>query len=178
MNLLINKAIHTLRQASLIFANAHTVTPDENHLEGLRRRFRSPVTHASVLLELFTRDPLFTKAMPMFQEDYLVTLALVGRELRANVYQLSQGDIHSVRQAWDPNWTIDGLFHFHLAPDKTITHLRRNTIPHLGYNPYDPCVSYVRPLTVAEEQELEGMFFKAEPHNYGFDRKDLHSCAS
>ena len=158
------KAARSIKQAAhglyLEMFSPHNVVPDANHLIcDNRRRFMSPATQGSMLLNLFLKDPDFAPAIPVAQEDYLVVLALCGRELRANVYFLSELKHEPENtEMFNPNWAEDGFFNYHLTPDKTMHLVTRQRYPSLGYNPYFVEASYARVLTVEEEAMLKGQW--------------------
>lgn len=138
----------------------NTVPVDENHLEGPRRVFFSPLTQASRILAMFQRDPNFVDCLPTDYEQHLVVLAVVGNELRANVYRLEENP--HLYPSFNGQWMNQGLFPFVLNKEQdTVELLRRDVLPHLRYNPYFVEVSYARTMTQAEEEELQGTWLNS-----------------
>ena len=156
--------LHRLRKffASFLWISAlrrNTVPVDENHLEGNRRVFLSPMTQASRLLAMFQRDPNFVESLPSDYEHHLVVLAVVGDQLRANVYRLEED--RALQPSFNGLWMSQGLFPYYLNKEQDeVSLLTRNTFPHLRYNPYFVETSYARFMTQAEEDELEGTWIR------------------
>lgn len=141
-----------------MFLLSNQAMPSIHHLDQPnRRRFRSPFTHNQLLLALASEDEQFLKGLPNFREDYLLVLAVCGRKLVANLYEIREGE--SLRDVYEVNWMREGLYLFHVDTAKrfmpiTLEDHARN----MQYNPYDVVMSYQRDLTNAEERLLAGNY--------------------
>lgn len=152
MNLGINfdalrsKANHVVTSLNPFHRKIGVVMPDHTHLDG-RRVFTAPYTQKSIVFQMLSKDQDFIAALPERTEDLLLILAVVGDEIRCNVFLVTENVNHE--SLHNPQWFNDGEFRYRMNPAGESTLVMRHA---RGYyhNHFDPYLSYSRPLTDEE----------------------------
>lgn len=157
MSTTMNRVAHALRSASPFHHARGTVVPNPHHLDYRCRIFRSPLAHASVLFGLLRNDPDFRNVIPSGRRDYLLQFAVCDNELRVNCFVM-EPEAEDVIPVYEADWQSEGVFSYHLRPDKTAQLITRD-LPGKYYHPEDPKFSFVRVLSAEELMEIDGMTF-------------------
>ncbi len=139
-------------------SNLHVVGRDHNHLEnGYRRKITSPDNAVTELMEMLADDELFIQALGQVPGEYLVRVALIGEEIRANIFRLERFPSGPLSPVYNEDWRKSDIMDFKVdmvqgesSFSRNFTPLRRPVNTDLSYDWYEPEVSYVRQLTHAD----------------------------
>lgn len=139
-------------------SNLHVVGRDHNHLENVyRRKITSPDNAVTEVMEMLADDELFIDALGTVPGEYLVRVALIGEEIRANIFRLERFPSGPLTPVYNEDWRKSDILDFKVdmvrgesSFSRNFAPLRRPVITDLTYDRYEPEVSYVRQLTYAE----------------------------
>lgn len=146
--------LYFLRSFSPVHGSKGTVYPKIEHLDHNRHVFMAPSVALDKFLKMLTGDEDFVRALPQNNSEYLIILGICQDELRANVFRVESDP--SLSRLHNYRWFNDGLFHYHLLPDRVLTPVIRD-MPGRFYHPDDVVLSYSRVLTTSELMEIDQM---------------------
>ncbi|HWT40733.1 MAG TPA: hypothetical protein VN081_05740 [Dongiaceae bacterium] len=127
---------------------------DPEHVTSVAKPFKSPFTMSSELLNLFMKDPDFTKIIPEDDLPVVLEIGTDGQELRANLYLMDREDTHN---PFDPQWPSTGVFRYLITEDGSCTRIHRSTSG-VRYDPDYVIYSYARPMDNEERSLIRVLF--------------------
>ncbi len=134
--------------------------PNPNHLADHRRVLLSPFTQTATVFALLKDDPAFLRLIPQNGESHLILFSVNGYELRANLYQVKDQQRKTKHRSDQPlhddAWFKEGIYRYLVNREGVVQQVTRRIVGYY-YDPFDPLVSYARPLTVEEEHLLENL---------------------
>jgi len=141
-------------------SNPNLVGRDHRHLDDeYRRRLIAPDVAITEIANLLNADPYLHEAVEELCGQYLIRACIVGDELRANIYRLERFPGGPLSPTYNEDWRRDGIVHLMIDTDGVNTKLRclttsQGTQVDLTYDYFEPCMSYVRDLTDAENASI------------------------
>lgn len=140
--------------------NPHEVGRNHTHLEDqYRRKILSPDAALKHVFELLRNDEHFTSLLTFGTGHHMVRAAIIGEELRANIYDLARFPCGLMMPAYHPDWRKDDILNYALHEDEGHYHFVRiinesDVDSTLTYDYYEPAHSYARSLTRDEIQTI------------------------
>lgn len=141
-------------------SNPHLVGRDHRHLsDEYRRRLIAPDVAIKQIAELLMKDDCLMQAFDELEGQYIIRAAIVGDELRANIHRLERFPGGPLSPAYNDDWRSEGIVHLMAVTDGINAQLRcltneQGTQVDLSYDYFEPCMSYVRELTDAENTAI------------------------
>ncbi len=147
---------------------------DHNHLESeYRRTLSSPLGAAALLGKWIFEDEHVLQVLqenPAHQPQ-LMRVAVVGDEIRINLFRLERFPGGPLMPAYNDNWQKDGIIDFVTAWDvsarskvadltvqrQTYQHLVREFRKDLSYDIFEPYASLTLPLVAEEMAEIDAV---------------------
>lgn len=144
---------------------------NHRHLENeYRRQLSSPIAAAALVAKLiFNNNDIraVLRQNPMDQPQ-LMRVAVIGDEIRINLYRLERFPGGPLTRAFNPNWIQDGVIDFLVTAkvsarshtsDLTVwtqeyQHVIRPDQLDLSYDYYEPCASLVLSLNIEELDQI------------------------
>ncbi|WJJ55211.1 hypothetical protein [Xanthomonas phage RTH11] len=131
---------------------------NHNHLESeYRRKLSSPLAAASLLISWIMADEDAVKILQQNPADQpqLMRVAVVGDEIRINLYRLELFPGGPLTRPFNDNWAKDGIIDFTMVlrdGKQHYQHLLHDLRADLSYDAFEPYASLTLPL-VAEEMD-------------------------
>lgn len=143
--------------------NPNVVGRDHLHLKnGYRRKILAPDPMISHVVGLLGDDEHFIEALGRVDGDYLVRVAFIGEEIRANIYRLERFPCGPLTDPHNENWRKEDIVDIWVYLKKRDHSFSRNFTPirgplntDLSYDWFEPIVSYARQLTSEELEALD-----------------------
>lgn len=143
--------------------NPNVVGRDHRHLEnGYRRKILSPDAMLTHIVGLIGNDEQFIEALGRVNGDYLVRVAFIGEEVRANIYRLERFPCGPLTNPYNENWRKEDILDIWVCLkqgptsfSRVFSPIRKPEITDLSYDWFEPIVSYARQLTSEELAELD-----------------------
>jgi hypothetical protein len=158
-----SKASNLIHQLFHNSSNPHVVGRDHLHLKsGYRRKILSPDNLMPRLMEILSDDEHFLTALGKVDGDYLIRTAVIGEEIRANIYRLERFPSGPLTSPYNDNWRKEDILDIWATLAQRGTCFTRSfkgitseVRTDLSYDWFEPIVSYVRQLTSEELTELD-----------------------
>lgn len=138
--------------------NPNLVCRDHRHLsDPYRRTLTAPDVAIGEIGKMLFNDPHFSEAVEKLEGRYLVRACIVGVELRANVYRLDRYVCGLLTPMFSEDWRDEGIVQFGMKTDgfnHTYETLVVGAHTDLSYDYFEPCLSYLREISDAEDREI------------------------
>ena len=144
-------------------SNLHLVGRDHRHLENeYRRTLTAPDLAVGEIGQLLEADDLFIEALQRYRGQLLVRACIVGDEVRANIYPVMRVPGGLLSPLYSEDWRRDSIVQYVVDSDGENIRMRclynaNGTQPDLSYDYFEPCMTYVRDLTEAENAHISRM---------------------
>lgn len=136
---------------------------DHNHLESeYRRTLSSPLGAASLLGKWIFEDEHVLEVLQKnpANQPQLMRVAVVGDEIRINLFRLERFPGGPMMPAYNDNWIRDGIIDFTMVVrdgKQQYQHLVREVRADISYDAYEPYASLTLPLVAEEMAEIDAV---------------------
>jgi hypothetical protein len=130
---------------------------DPEHVASIAKPFKSPFNMAGELMAMFTKDPNFTKIIPLNELPLILEIGTDGTELRANLYPM-EPDYED--NPYDPTWPSKGIYRYRIEANGDSVEVRRilHSASGVRYDPEHVIYSYASTMNAEERTRVRMLF--------------------